>query len=181
MGNFKEDIARIEAMVFDVDGVMTDGRIIPTAEGDFIRCYNCKDGYALAYAIRHGYRVCVITGGYGKILERRLRMLGMQDFYIDCMDKITTLREYMKKYDLKPENVLYMGDDIPDLECMREVGMPVCPADSAPEVIECSRYISEFEGGRGAVRDIVEQVLRARGDWAKSSEGVTPSSLVASR
>ncbi|MBQ5619706.1 MAG: HAD hydrolase family protein, partial [Alistipes sp.] len=163
MGNFKEDIARVEAMVFDVDGVMTDGRIIPTGEGDFIRCYNCKDGYALAYAIRHGYRVCVITGGYGKILERRLRMLGMQDFYIDCMDKITTLREYMKKYDLKPENVLYMGDDIPDLECMREVGMPVCPADSAPEVIECSRYISEFEGGRGAVRDIVEQVLRARG------------------
>ena len=181
MGNFKEDIARVEAMVFDVDGVMTDGRFIPTAAGYFIRCYNCKDGYALAYAIRHGYRVCVITGGYGKILERRLRMLGMQDFYIDCMDKITTLREYMKKYDLKPENVLYMGDDIPDLECMREVGMPVCPADSAPEVIECSRYISEFEGGRGAVRDIVEQVLRARGDWAKSSEGVTPSSLVASR
>lgn len=181
MGNFKEDIARVEAMIFDVDGVMTDGRIIPTAEGDFIRCYNCKDGYALAYAIRHGYRVCVITGGYGKILERRLRMLGMQDFYIDCMDKITTLREYMKKYNLNPENVLYMGDDIPDLECMREVGMPVCPADSAAEVIECSRYVSEFEGGRGAVRDIVEQVLRARGDWAKSSEGVTPSSLVASR
>lgn len=181
MGNFKEDIARIEAMIFDVDGVMTDGRIIPTAEGDFIRCYNCKDGYALAYAIRHGYRVCVITGGYGKILERRLRMLGMQDFYIDCMDKITTLREYMNKYNLNPENVLYMGDDIPDLECMREVGMPVCPADSAAEVIECSRYVSEFEGGRGAVRDIVEQVLRARGDWAKSSEGVTPSSLVASR
>ena len=168
-------------MIFDVDGVMTDGRIIPTAEGDFIRCYNCKDGYALAYAIRHGYRVCVITGGYGKILERRLRMLGMQDFYIDCMDKISTLREYMKKYNLNPENVLYMGDDIPDLECMREVGMPVCPADSAAEVIECSRYVSEFEGGRGAVRDIVEQVLRARGDWAKSSEGVTPSSLVASR
>ena len=181
MGNFKEDIARIEAMIFDVDGVMTDGRIIPTAEGDFIRCYNCKDGYALAYAIRHGYRVCVITGGYGKILERRLRMLGMQDFYIDCMDKISTLREYMKKYNLNPKNVLYMGDDIPDLECMREVGMPVCPADSAAEVIECSRYVSEFEGGRGAVRDIAEQVLRARGDWAKSSEGVTPSSLVASR
>jgi len=181
MGNFKEDIARIEAMIFDVDGVMTDGRIIPTAEGDFIRCYNCKDGYALAYAIRHGYRVCVITGGYGKILEHRLRMLGMQDFYIDCMDKISTLREYMKKYNLNPENVLYMGDDIPDLECTREMGMPVCQADSAAEVIECSRYVSEFEGGRGAVRDIVEQVLRARGDWAKSSEGVTPSSLVASR
>ena len=182
MGNFKEDIALTKAFIFDVDGVMTDGGIMPIEGGtDFIRKYNAKDGYALAYAIRHGYRVCVITGGYGKILERRLRMLGMQDFYIDCMDKITTLREYMKKYNLNPENVLYMGDDIPDLECMREVGMPVCPADSAAEVIECSRYVSEFEGGRGAVRDIVEQVLRARGDWAKSSEGVTPSSLVASR
>ncbi|MDO4757748.1 MAG: HAD-IIIA family hydrolase [Rikenellaceae bacterium] len=181
MGNFKEDIARIEAMIFDVDGVMTDGRIIPNGEGDFLRCYNCKDGYALAYAIRHGYRVCVITGGYGKILERRLQMLGMKDYYIDCMDKISTLRAYIEKYNLNPENVLYMGDDIPDLECMQAIGMPVCPADSAPEVIECSRYVSEFEGGRGAVRDIVEQVLRARGDWAKSSEGVTPSSLVASR
>ena len=178
MGNFKEDIARIEAMIFDVDGVMTDGRIIPTAEGDFIRCYNCKDGYALAYAIRHGYRVCVITGGYGKILERRLRMLGMQDFYIDCMDKISTLREYMKKYNLNPENVLYMGDDIPDLECMREVGMPVCPADAASDVIAASRYVSEFDGGRGAVRDIVEQVLRAKDDWAKDFGGVISSESI---
>ena len=181
MGNFKEDIAKIEAMIFDVDGVMTDGRIIPTAEGDFIRCYNCKDGYALAYAIRHGYRVCIITGGYGAILERRLRMLGVKEYYIDCMDKMTTLRDYMERHGLEPEQVLYMGDDIPDLECMRAVGMPVCPADSASEVLECSRYVSEYEGGRGAVRDIIEQVLRAKGDWAKSSEGVTPSSLVASR
>lgn len=181
MGNFKEDIAKVEAMIFDVDGVMTDGRIIPTAEGDFIRCYNCKDGYALAYAIRHGYRVCIITGGYGAILERRLRMLGVQDFYTDCMDKMGTLQAYLDKYGLKAEHVLYMGDDIPDLECMRAIGIPVCPADSAPEVLEISRYVSEYNGGEGAVRDIVEQVLRARGDWAKSSEGVTPSSLAASR
>lgn len=181
MGNFKEDIACVEAMVFDVDGVMTDGRIIPTAEGDFIRCYNAKDGYALAYAIHHGYRVCIITGGYGKILERRLRMLGVKDYFIDCMDKIATLRDYMRRNGLRPEQVLYMGDDIPDLECMREVGMPVCPADAAAEVLEVSRYVSEFDGGRGAVRDIVEQVLRARGDWAKDSHGVTPSSLAASR
>ena len=82
-------------MVFDVDGVMTDGRIIPTAEGDFIRCYNAKDGYALAYAIARGYRVCIITGGYGQILERRLRMLGVKEYHIDCMDKIATLCDYM--------------------------------------------------------------------------------------
>ena len=103
------------------------------------------------------------------------------EYYIDCMDKMTTLRDYMERHGLEPEQVLYMGDDIPDLECMRAVGMPVCPADSASEVLECSRYVSEYEGGRGAVRDIIEQVLRAKGDWAKSSEGVTPSSLVASR
>ena len=181
MGNFKEDIALVEAIVLDVDGVMTDGGIIPTPDGDFIRRYYAKDGYAIAYAIREGYKICVISGGRGEMLRRRLEMLGVERMYLDCMDKINAIKEFMADYDLSPEEVIYMGDDIPDLECMREVGMPVCPADSAPEVIECSRYISEFEGGRGAVRDIVEQVLRARGDWAKSSEGVTPSSLVASR
>ena len=181
MGNFKEDIARTEAFVFDVDGVMTDGGIIPTLDGDFIRRYNAKDGYALAYAIKTGYKVCIITGGRGRTLENRLRMLGIRHFYIDCMDKITVLREYLANEGLDPQNVIYMGDDIPDLECMREVGIPVCPSDAAAEVIEASRYVSEFRGGEGAVRDIVEQVLRARGDWARDSMGVTPSSLVASR
>ena len=95
MGNFKEDIARCEAFVFDVDGVMTDGGIIPTPDGDFIRRYNAKDGYALAYAIKIGYKVCIITGGRGRTLENRLRMLGIDHFYVDCMDKITAIREYM--------------------------------------------------------------------------------------
>ena len=152
MGNFKEDIARCGAFVFDVDGVMTDGGIIPTADGDFIRRYNAKDGYALAYAIKMGYKVCIITGGRGRTLENRLRMLGIRHFYIDCMDKITALREYLSNEGLDPQDVIYMGDDIPDLECMRAVGIPVCPADAAAEVIEASRYVSEFRGGEGAVR-----------------------------
>lgn len=181
MGNFKEDIAHTEAFVFDVDGVMTDGGIVPTVDGDFIRRYNAKDGYALAYAIRMGYKVCIITGGRGRTLENRLRMLGITDFYTDCMDKIAAMREFFEREGLDPQHVIYMGDDIPDLECMREVGIPVCPADAAAEVVEVSRYVSEFNGGAGAVRDIVEQVLRARGDWAKDSRGVTPSSLAASR
>ena len=181
MGNFKEDIARCGAFVFDVDGVMTDGGIIPTADGDFIRRYNAKDGYALAYAIKMGYKVCIITGGRGRTLENRLRMLGIRHFYIDCMDKIRALREYLSNEGLDPQDVIYMGDDIPDLECMRAVGIPVCPADAAAEVIEASRYVSEFRGGEGAVRDIIEQVLRARGDRARDSQGVTPSSLAASR
>ena len=181
MGNFKEDIARTEAFIFDVDGVMTDGGIIPTLDGDFIRRYNAKDGYALGYAVKMGYKVCIITGGRGKTLENRLRMLGINRYYTDCMDKITAMREYFADEGIDPAHAIYMGDDIPDLECMREVGIPVCPAAAAAEVIEASRYVSEFRGGEGAVRDIVEQVLRARGDWAKNSEGVTPSSLAASR
>ena len=181
MGNFKEDIARTEAFIFDVDGVMTDGGIIPTLDGDFIRRYNAKDGYALGYAVKMGYKVCIITGGRGKTLENRLRMLGINRYYTDCMDKITAMREYFADEGIDPAHAIYMGDDIPDLECMREVGIPVCPADAAAEVIEASRYVSEFRGGEGAVRDIVGQVPRARGDWAKNSEGVTPSSLAASR
>lgn len=181
MGNFKEDIVRVSAFVFDVDGVMTDGGIMPTVDGDFIRRYNAKDGYALAYAIRMGYKVCIITGGRGRTLENRLQMLGIRRYYIDCMDKIAALNEFFAEEGLDPAEVIYMGDDIPDLECMRAVGVPVCPSDAASEVVEASRYVSEFGGGKGAVRDIVEQVLRARGDWAKDSMGVTPSSLAASR
>jgi len=181
MGNFKEDIACVEAFVLDVDGVMTDGGIIPTVDGDFIRRYDAKDGYALAYAVRTGYRVCVISGGRGKMLEHRLRLLGIREYHLDCMDKIAVLRDFCAREGLDPRHVVYMGDDIPDLECMREVGIPVCPADAASEVIEASRYVSEFRGGHGAVRDVIEQVLRARGDWARDSMGVTPSSLAASR
>ena len=165
MGNFKEDIARVEAFVFDVDGVMTDGGIIPTPDGDFIRRYNAKDGYAIAAAIREGFKVCVISGGRGRMLENRLTMLG-------CMDKVAAIEEFIADYSLHAEDMIYMGDDIPDLECMRKVGIPVCPADAAMEVVEASRYVSEFNGGHGAVRDIVEQTLRAQDKWAKNLKGV---------
>ena len=172
MGNFKEDIARVEAIVLDVDGVMTDGGIIPTPDGDFIRRYNAKDGYAIASAIREGLKVCIISGGRGRMLENRLQMLGVTRFYLNCMDKVTAIREFVADYGVDMENVIYMGDDIPDLECMRLVGVPVCPSDAAMEVVEASRYVSEYNGGHGAVRDIVEQVLRAKGCWAKNLKGV---------
>lgn len=172
MGNFKEDIARVEAIVLDVDGVMTDGGIIPTPDGDFIRRYDAKDGYAIASAIREGLKVCIISGGRGRMLENRLQMLGVTRFYLNCMDKVTAIREFVADYGVDLENVIYMGDDIPDLECMRLVGVPVCPSDAAMEVVEASRYISEFNGGHGAVRDIIEQVMRAKGVWAKNLKGV---------
>ena len=181
MGNFKEDIVKTEAFLLDVDGVMTDGGIIPLANGDFIRKYYAKDGYAIAYAIRMGYKIGIITGGRGETLKLRLQMLGIKDIYMDCMDKIAAMHDFFTRHGLNPEHVIYMGDDIPDLECMRAVGIPVCPADSASEVIEASRYVSEFSGGCGCVRDIIEQVLRARGDWARDSKGVNSSVLAASR
>lgn len=172
MGNFKEDIALVEAIVLDVDGVMTDGGIIPTPEGDFIRRYDAKDGYAIASALREGLKVCVISGGRGRMLENRLTMLGVSRMYLNCMDKVAAIEEFMADNGLSAEQVLYMGDDIPDLECMRIVGMPVCPADACMEVVEASRYVSEFAGGHGAVRDIVEQVMRAKGLWARNLKGV---------
>ena len=172
MGNFKEDIARVEAIVLDVDGVMTDGGIIPTPEGDFIRRYNAKDGYAIASAIREGLKICIISGGRGRMLENRLQMLGVTRYYLNCMDKVTAIREFATDHNIDLENVIYMGDDIPDLECMRLVGVPVCPSDAAMEVVDASRYISEFNGGHGAVRDIIEQVMRAKGVWAKNLKGV---------
>ena len=172
MGNFKEDIARVEAIVLDVDGVMTDGGIIPTPDGDFIRRYNAKDGYAIASAIREGLKICIISGGRGRMLENRLQMLGVTRYYLNCMDKVTAIREFATDHNVDLENVIYMGDDIPDLECMRMVGIPVAPADGCSEVLETAMYISEYNGGAGAVRDIIEQVLRVKGIWALDSKGV---------
>lgn len=170
--NFKELLASVEAVVFDVDGVLTDGSIIPYKEGDFLRMYNAKDGYAIAYAVHHGFNIGIISGGFGPLLEYRTRKLGVKHAYLNCMDKIAALHDFAEKTGVNLENVVYMGDDIPDLECMREVGIPVCPADACSEVINQSLYISEKNGGKGAARDIIEQILRAKGIWALSSMGV---------
>ena len=171
MGNFKEDIVRTEAFVFDVDGVFTDGGITPFGD-DFIRRYYAKDGYAVSYAARMGYKICIISGGRGKWLQERFERLHATKIYIDCADKIAALREFLDEYGLDARNVVFMGDDIPDLECMQAVGIPVAPADAASEILDAARYVSEYPGGRGCVRDFVEQVLRARGHWALHAKGV---------
>lgn len=170
--NFKEIIADVEAFIFDVDGVMTDGKIIPIEGGDFIRNYYAKDGYALAYAVKHGCNICVISGGFGKNLESRMVRLGIEHNYLGCMDKIAALEDFASKTGVNLKNAIYMGDDIPDLECMRKVGIPVAPADACSEVLEEAMYVSEYNGGAGAVRDIIEQVLRVQGKWALDYRGV---------
>ena len=170
--NFKELIADVEAFVFDVDGVFTDGDIIPLADGDFIRKYYAKDGYAVAYAIRQGYKICIISGGFGRTLESRMKRLGIEYLYLGCMDKIATIHEFAERTGVDLSKTIYRGDDIPDWECRREVGIPVAPADACSEVLETAVYVSEYGGGKGAVRDIIEQVLRVQGRWALNGKGV---------
>lgn len=165
MGNFKEDIEHVRAFVFDVDGVFTNGNITVTPEREFVRTYNAKDGFGLKTLVEKGYPVCIISGGKGESLYHRFRMFGIEDICIGCFDKLPVLKDFMKKYDLKPEEVLFMGDDIPDIPPMRYVGISACPADASEDVKRVVRYVSGYAGGQGAVRDMIEQVLRARGDW----------------
>ena len=159
MGNFKEDIARTEAFIFDVDNVMTDGGIIPTLDGDFIRRYNAKDGYALGYAVKMGYKVCIITGGRGKTLENRLRMLGINRYYTDCMDKITAMREYFADEGIDPAHAIYMGRRHPRSGVHARGGHPGLPGRRRGRSDRGFALRLGFRGGEGAVRDIVEQVL----------------------
>ena len=166
MENFKEAIGRIRAFAFDVDGVFTNGDIMVTPEGEFMRNYNSKDGYAVAYALKRGYKVCIISGGRGRALELRFKMLGVDGLYMACVDKIDSLREFLDEHGLTASELMFMGDDLPDVEAMQHSGLAVCPADAVPEVVAISHYVSPFAGGCGCVRDVIEQVLRARGDWA---------------
>ena len=168
--NFKELLADVEAIVFDVDGVMTDGGIMPLADGDFIRKYNAKDGYALAYAASNGFKIGVISGGFGKTLESRMNRLHIEHTYLGCMDKIAALHDFAAKTGVNLKNAIYMGDDIPDYEVMKRCGCPCCPADAAPEIKEISLYISHRDGGYGCGRDVVEQVLRAQSKWMQDAK-----------
>ena len=166
MGNFKEDIVKTKAFIFDVDGVMTNGGITPIEGGtDFLRTYNAKDGYAIAYAIRRGYKVCVISGGHGNLLQSRLTRLGVTKMYLNCMDKIAAMQEFFAEFDMDPATTKYMGDDIPDYEVMQTAGFACCPTYAAIDIQRIARYITPYKGGEGCVRDVMEQTLRAQGAW----------------
>jgi 3-deoxy-D-manno-octulosonate 8-phosphate phosphatase (KDO 8-P phosphatase) len=172
MENFKEKLTRVSAFVFDVDGVFTEGGIVPLPGDDFLRTYSARDGYAVTYAISEGYRVYVITGGRGELLKRRFEMLKVTELHSNVADKCAVLGEIALREGLDLANTVYMGDDIPDLGVMRMVGVPVCPADAVHEIVEQSLYVSQYPGGRGCVRDIIEQVLRAQGRWLRHTIGM---------
>lgn len=168
LSNFKH----IRAFVLDVDGVLTDGSLILLDDGQMARKMNIKDGYALQLAIKKGYFILVISGGSSDAVVLRLQKLGITDVFMKATDKKIMLREFLLKHQLSPEQVLYMGDDIPDLEAMQLTGLPCCPADAVPEIKAISQYISPVNGGYGCVRDVIEKVLKLNGDW-QADESVT--------
>ncbi|WP_062059109.1 KdsC family phosphatase [Aquimarina longa] len=163
--SYKEYLQHITTFIFDIDGVLTDGTVIVNTDGELLRTMNIKDGYALKTAIQQGYNVCIISGGKNEGVRQRLKNLGITDIYLGAHQKVEQLNEYLDAHTIKIENVLYMGDDIPDLPVMEIVGLPTCPQDAVAEVKEASKYISLKKGGKGCARDVIEQVLKVQGKW----------------
>ena len=155
----------VTTFIFDYDGVMTDGTVFSDHDGHPWRATNVKDGYALQLASKLGYHVAVISGAICPSMEVRMNSLGVTDVFTGIPDKVLKLKEYMQEKGLKPEEIVFMGDDIPDLRVMQCVGIPACPADAVPEVKAISKFVSERNGGKGAVRDLIEQTLKVHGKW----------------
>lgn len=159
------DLSRIKAMVFDVDGVLSTEIMPLSPEGDPVRTVNVKDGYALQLAVKNGLKVCIITGAKVASVSKRFVGLGINDVYIASSIKVNDFSDFVNKYNLRYEEILYMGDDIPDYQVMVMCGLPCCPADAVVEIKFISKYISPYNGGCGCVRDVVEQVMKVHGKW----------------
>lgn len=159
------DLTKIRAIVFDVDGVLSAETIQMDQQGQPIRTVNIKDGYAIQLAVKKGLRLAIMTGGHNEEVRLRYEYLGVEDVHLSCSMKIKTWDVFTEKYGLKDEEIIYMGDDIPDYEVMLRAGCPCCPADACPEIKSISKYVSDRRGGYGCARDVIEQVLRAQGKW----------------
>lgn len=165
MANYKEKLNHITTFIFDYDGVLTDGKVFVINEHEQLRSSNVKDGYALQYAVKKGYRVAIISGGKSKTMTKRMNTLGVMDVFLGIENKIETFNKYLLDNNIAKEEVLYMGDDLPDYEIMLEVGVATCPKDSAQEIKLIADYISDINGGEGCVRDVIEQVLKLQDKW----------------
>lgn len=163
--NYKSKLHDIKAFVFDFDGVMTDGSVWMYADKETVRCGNIKDGFAIQYAVKKGYIIALISGATSLSINNRMESLGVSQIYTGCANKIETYRKFLVRNKLRESEVLCMGDDIPDFEIMSHCGVAACPADAAEEIKEISDYISLYGGGKGCVRDVIEQVLRLQKKW----------------
>jgi len=164
------DLNKIKAIIFDIDGVLSAETINLDASGVPLRTVNIKDGYAIQLAMKLGLRIAILTGANVSSVRVRYEGLGVEDIYMGCAVKIETYDLFLTKYGLTDDEVMYMGDDIPDLEIMRRVGCPVCPKDACQEIKEVSLYVSDRKGGYGCGRDVIEQTLRAQGKWVMNAK-----------
>jgi len=165
MLNFKQKLNKITTLMFDIDGVMTDGKVLVMENGDMVRNMNSKDGYALHLAVSKKMRIVIISGGNNIAVKNALARSGVADIFINTHDKLACYLEYLKLNNLIDEEILFMGDDLPDHEIMSRVGVAVCPADAATDIKDICCYVSDKKGGEGCVRDIIEQVLRVQNRW----------------
>jgi len=161
------DVRNIKAFAFDIDGVATDGSILCTTDGDLLRVYDAKDGFAIRMAVMQGYPVAVITGGSSESIRKRMLVSGIKsdDVYLHCRNKMEQFGEFCQKYGLEPEEVMYFGDDVPDIEVMQACGCGVCPADAVDEVKAVADIVSTRPGGKGCLREVIENTVRAQGRW----------------
>ena len=166
------DLQKIKAVVFDVDGVLSASTIQMDDKGDPLRTINIKDGYAIQLAVKHGIQLAIMTGGHNENVRWRYEYLGVKDIYINCSMKIRTWEEFLKKYRLQEDEIIYVGDDIPDYEVMKRAGCPCCPKDACAEIKEISTYVSDSKVGQGVSRDILEQVMKAQGKWVLNEKAV---------
>ncbi len=169
MSNFKEDLMKVKAFAFDIDGVLSIDTIPMHPSGEPMRTANIKDGFALQKAVKLGYPVAIITGSNTQSVQKRYQMLGVQDIYMGSTNKMVDLNHWIAKNDINPDNILYMGDDMPDFDVMKRVGVPTCPSDAVEEIKGLCKYISHKRGGEGCGRDVIEQVLRAHGKWGSDN------------
>jgi len=165
MKNYKAKLGKINTFIFDFDGVLSDGMVLLTEEGHYLRKTSVKDGYALQLAVKKGYRIIIISGAKAEGMMKRLYNLNIKDVYLGVENKLKVYQEVKDKYGFEDENVVYMGDDIPDFEVLKTVGVATCPADAATEIKEIADYISDKRGGEGCARDIIEQVLKLQKLW----------------
>ena len=155
----------IKAIAMDVDGVLTDGTLLCSDSGEWIRRMNIKDGYAIAHAVKNGLHIACISGSIGEGVKKRKQRLGVEFVFQDVKDKSVVLSEWLQSINVKPEETIFIGDDIPDLVAMMTVALPCCPNDAVQEVLEQSKYVSPRNGGDGCVRDIIEKVMKLQGTW----------------
>lgn len=165
MENFKQKLNNIKTFIFDIDGVLTDGKVMFTENGEVVRNMSSKDGYALQLASKKGYTIIVISGSSSEPIRQAMLRIGASEVYLRQHDKLACYKDYINTHDLNEEEILYMGDDLPDYEVMSRVGIACCPNDAAQEIRNICIYISGRNGGEGCVRDVIEQVMKAQGTW----------------